>query len=99
MTQQADKPPLELLPVRPLIEAAYVLEMGTAKRGEQAGWQNGVSYNKYCGKILRHLFAFMQGVDLDEESGRSHLAHLMVDAAIMLDCQKRGLGTDDRSGK
>ena len=87
---------MELVPVLPLLEVAYVIAAGSAKRGEANNWRGGVSYAKYYAKIVRHAFAFALGRDRDAESGRYQLAHLIADAMILLDCQIRNVGTDDR---
>jgi hypothetical protein len=58
--------------------------------------QGGLEYSRLWDAALRHLCAWYQGEDKDEESGLSHLAHAMACCGMLLEYQKRNLGKDDR---
>jgi hypothetical protein len=61
-----------------MLSAAKGLEFGL-KYGEH-NWRKGMQWSRIYGGLLRHLFAFWQREDIDEESGNHHLDH----AACML---------------
>lgn len=46
--------------------------------------------------LLRHLLSFLNGEDVDPESGYLHLAHAMWHCHTLLCFQMRRRGTDDR---
>lgn len=91
------KAPLHLLPTIALRETAYVLDGGAVKYGVY-NWREseGVKAQTYTAAIMRHLTQFMDGEDVDEESGHSHLAHIMATCSILLDAEQVGKLIDDR---
>lgn len=68
------KPRLDLLPVVPLEMVARVFEHGAARYGER-DWERGMRYSRMYSAALRHLFAFWEGQNADEESLMFHVAH------------------------
>jgi hypothetical protein len=46
--------------------------------------------------LLRHLFAWWRGEELDPESGLSHLAHAGCCLMFLMEYRRNGWGTDDR---
>ena len=89
------KIPLELLPPEALTEIAKVLAFGAEKYGCH-NWRKGMAWSRLVGAILRHLFAWMQGEDKDQESGLSHLAHAGCDILFLLTYEINSIGIDDR---
>ncbi len=51
-----------------------VLEFG-AKKYSRDNWKRGLETTKIVESTLRHLFAFLDGENLDKESQLSHVAH------------------------
>lgn len=51
-----------------------VLEMG-AKKYSRDNWRQGLQTTKIVESTLRHLFAFLDGENVDKESQLSHVAH------------------------
>lgn len=96
MQQQELKPPLELLPVRGLELAARAMEAGNNAAHKPNDWIQGRSRGRYFAKILRHLFKWWAGEDVDPKSGVPHLGHALADLLILLDNVIRDIGTDDR---
>ena len=72
--ESATKPRLELLPSAALEQIAEVLTYGAAKY-EANNWCRGARGGRYFAALLRHVFAWWRGEDLDPETGMSHLAH------------------------
>ena len=91
------KAPLHLLPSKPLIDGSYVLKLGCEKYGAY-NWRNseGVCASTYIGAIMRHLLQYKDGEDVDEESGKSHLAHILATCCILIDAEQVGKLIDDR---
>ena len=59
-------------------------------------WRKGFDWSRLYGAALRHLTAHMNGVNLDEESGLSHLSHAACCLMFLVEHEVRGLGSDDR---
>ena len=79
------KTPLHLLPTIALYETAHVLALGAAKYGVY-NWRESesVEIQTYTAAMMRHILQYTDGEDVDEESGRSHLAHVMATCSILL---------------
>jgi len=89
------KIPVELLPTEALEEIAKVLDFGSRKYASW-NWSNGFKWSRLIGATLRHLFLFQRGIDKDEESGLSHLAHAGCCILFLLQHELSSLGSDDR---
>ena len=59
-------------------------------------WRYGTEWTEFVNSALRHIAAFLDNEDVDEESKQLHLAHAMTDIAFVLEYQVKGVGTDDR---
>lgn len=68
------KVPLDLLPPRPLVEIAQVLDFGRKKYGAY-NWSTGFAVSRLFSALLRHVWAWWTGEESDPETGLSHLAH------------------------
>lgn len=91
------KAPLHILPTVALRETAHVLKLGADKYGVY-NWRepDGIKATTYTAAMMRHLLQYTDGEDVDEESGRSHLAHIMATCSILLDAERVGNLIDDR---
>lgn len=89
------KPPMSLLPYPALVEVAKVLEMGKKKYGAH-NWRGGMDWTRFSDACLRHLYAWINGEDLDDESGLTHLAHAACNLMFLLTYEQERLGIDDR---
>ena len=67
-----------------------------AKKYTQGNWRGGSSWMRFAGSCARHLFRYISGELLDNESGLPHLAHCAYDCLILLTWAREGKGTDDR---
>lgn len=71
-----DKPRYDLVPVFPVEAAAQVFAFGADKYGDR-NWENGLTYGRLKGALMRHVEAFWKGEEMDPESGLPHLGHAM----------------------
>jgi hypothetical protein len=79
-----EKPALSLLPSSMLLEVGEVLTFG-AEKYTAHNWRNGIHLSRLTSAALRHILAFNEGEDMDEESGLSHLAHAICNLAFALE--------------
>lgn len=67
-----------------MIEATEVLEYGLEKY-EEWNWAKGMRWSVPTGCIIRHAIAILEkGELLDEESGKSHYAHILCNVIMLL---------------
>lgn len=59
-----------------------VLEFGANKYGID-NWQKGLTTISIIESMLRHIFAFMKGNDIDSESKLPHTDHIMCNAMFL----------------
>lgn len=90
-----DKPPLGLISRTALEEEARVMAYGVEKYGTH-NWRSGMDFSRLTDAALRHVYAFIDGEDVDAETGLSHLAHARCCLAFLLEYQGRHIGKDDR---
>lgn len=65
----------------------------------QANWQRGYAWSLSSAALMRHLFAWLGGEDVDPETGSSHLIPVMWHAAALRWFQLHDVGTDDIAGR
>ena len=93
------KPTFELLPFEILSGVNDVLRYGANKYGSPHNWKktDGFKYSRCFNALLRHLFAWWNGEELDPESKISHLAHVMCNVLFLMYHAKNNKGpSDDR---
>jgi len=89
------KPRYDLIDAYSLEMLARTYEFGTRKY-EENDWRKGVRWGRTWGSIMRHLYDFWKGEDLDPESGLPHLAHAVWQIFALMFYSRYGVGTDDR---
>lgn len=77
------KTPLDLWSPDAMIATANVLGYGAAKYNAH-NWTVGIRYRRIFSALLRHLWAWWRGQQIDEESGHHHLAHAMCCLMFLL---------------
>lgn len=83
------KPRTDLLPPEALLAAARVLTQGAAKYGER-NWEKGLDLHRVYAAVLRHLFAWAKGEDINTEDGvETHLAHALTGLMMMVTLDER----------
>ncbi len=86
---------VDLLPVSALLGRASVLTFGARKYGDR-NWENGIAWSRCYGAALRHLYAWWDGQDLDEETGLSHLCHAAAEIDFLIEFASTHRELDDR---
>lgn len=71
-----------LVPQLSLIPMVRVLEFG-AKKYSPWNWAKGLPTVEICESLKRHLDAYLNGEDLDVESGLSHIGHIQCNALFL----------------
>ncbi len=59
-----------------------VLEYGAAKYAPD-NWKKGMPVTQVSESLMRHLFAFLRGEDVDPESGCRHISHVMCNVMFL----------------
>lgn len=86
---------LGLIPVSFSRWVAKVLMFGAEKYGPD-NWRKGGPWVEVYECQQRHMQSWLDGEDLDPESGLPHLAHAACNLAFLIEFAEKGIGTDDR---
>jgi hypothetical protein len=78
-----------------LESVAQVMSYG-AKKYSAHNWRRGISYSRLIDAAQRHLLAFNDGHDIDQESGLPHLAHASCCLMFLAWMAKERPDMDDR---
>ena len=89
------KLPYHLLPPELLEGVSSVLRFGANKYTER-NWELGMDWSRPFGALMRHMWAWWKGENVDPETGYSHLWHAGCCIAFLIAYEQRGSGTDDR---
>lgn len=65
-----------------LEDMVKVLEFGAQKYSAN-NWKKGLNTDEIAESMMRHLFAYLQGEDIDPESGLPHTGHIMCNAMFL----------------
>lgn len=76
------KPKLSIIPTDALWGMAKALTYGASKYSLH-NFRNGIHYTRLADAAMRHLTVWMEGEELDKESGNSHLDHAMASLAML----------------
>lgn len=90
------KVPLHLVPTSAQVAIAMGLKEGARKYGAFNWRETNVETMTYVGAALRHLTAWVDGEDIDPDSGNPHLFHAMASLAILTDALASDKAIDNR---
>ena len=77
-------------------QIAKVYTYGTIKYDDD-NWWKGLRWKRdVLGCIFRHVWKWVRGEKLDDESGLHHLAHAAWNCITLMEYEKNGIGIDDR---
>ena len=85
----------DLLPTDAIEKIVEIYTHGSIKYSSN-NWRAGFSWRRCIGSLMRHLNAFNNGEDIDEDSGALHLSQVAWNAITLLWFQLYDKGTDDR---
>lgn len=91
------KLPLEMWPATATAMGALGLLDGATRYGQNNYRAIGARASVYIGALKRHLEAYMEGEECSADSGVPHLASILANAAILVDCTAKGNLVDDRA--
>lgn len=74
---------------------AAVLTKGAVKYNAH-NWRAGLPYTETVASMLRHVAKFMQGEDIDPETGLPHVDHIQCNAMFLSNMTKTRPDMDDR---
>lgn len=78
----ANKTRMDLVPVHLLGSCADVFEFGANKYAAW-NWAKGMKWSVPYACIMRHMAAWYRGEDIDPESGKPHLGHVMANLLML----------------
>ena len=90
------KPKMSDTPTESIRLLGQVHTMGAAKYGAFNWRDKTVSSTVYYDAAMRHLMAYYDGQDIDEESGLPNLAHVMACCSILIDAKDNETLNDNR---
>ena len=91
------KAPMNAVPNTALVELYAVMGAGAHMYGAFNFRDSKIDAMTYISAIRRHFMLWEDGEDLDSETGRSHLAHIMACCSLALDAMHTGMFVDNRS--
>jgi hypothetical protein len=93
------KAPMSTIPANVLAEMGVAMLEGTAKYGRHNYREVGVRASVYYDAVMRHLFAWWEGEDIDPDSGVSHITKAMTALVVLRDSMMQENWADDRPPK
>lgn len=94
----ADKPRFDLIPAMPLTELAKLYGVG-AKKYADRNWEKGMAWSRLFAATQRHLWAFWNGEDMDQETRVSHLTNAVFGCFALREYMRTHPELDDRPSK
>lgn len=89
------KPRWSLVHFESLEPMVRVLEYGENKYSDFQ-WMKGLSHRQVAESLFRHLTAYLDGEDKDNESGEHHVGHILSNAMFLSYNIKHHPELDDR---
>jgi hypothetical protein len=99
LTYDDGKAPLAQIPWAAIEGMAKVQAYGHKKYKDFNNYRKGMEVMRNLSCMLRHVKEYIEGNDLDEESGEPHLNHALTRLAFVIQNIADGTATDDRYKK
>jgi hypothetical protein len=84
------------VPPASIVYEALAMQDGARKYGAYNWRTKKVVASIYIAAALRHIYKFLDGLDVDPESGLPELAHAKACLGILIDAKETGNLVDDR---
>ena len=92
----AEKLRYDLIPPEAMEELAKVLTHGATKY-EDHNWARGMKWGRVFSALMRHMWSWWKGENVDPETGYSHLSHALCNLVFLVTYEQRKMGQfDDR---
>lgn len=91
----SDKLRLDLIPVSAMMSLGRALTFGAQKYSDR-NWEMGFKFSRVVGALLRHLYAWYGGEDIDPESGLNHTELILCNAVFLNEIRSTHPELDDR---
>lgn len=98
MRKDDGKSRFDLIPAEPLFALGELYAKGAIKYAPR-GWEEGMSWGRCFGALMRHAWKFWRGEDYDAETGAHHMIAVAWNAFAIYVYAVRNRGTDDRPCK
>jgi hypothetical protein len=85
----------DLVPIEMVLATAEGLDYGAYKYVPR-NWEKGLPLTDICRSLINHVWALMQGEDIDKASGQPHINLICCNAAFLAALTRRGTIIDDR---
>ncbi|MGM0641482.1 MAG: dATP/dGTP diphosphohydrolase domain-containing protein, partial [Thermotogota bacterium] len=93
------KVPMSCVPAQVMMEVATAMYEGARKYGRSNYRVMGVRASVYYDACMRHIVAWWEGQDIDEDSGLSHITKAIAGLMVLRDGMLNDKWIDDRSPK
>jgi hypothetical protein len=94
----SQKPDFSLIPKVAMVKEAEALMVGAKKYGRY-NYTKGHRASQLVAAMLRHIYAWQDGEELDTEDGQHHLGSVKACVSMLLHQQELGSLIDDRYKK
>lgn len=95
LKHDGEKPPLAYIPLAALFAEGEAFKYGAGKYAP-FNYKNGIAVTRTLSAALRHIVQFLNGEDVDAESGVNHLGCARANLAMALDTLANHPQLDDR---
>lgn len=85
----------DLIPASTLHALATILTFGATKYGDR-NWEKGLAWGRVFGALMRHLWAWWNGENVDLETRKSHLWHAQCCLSFLIEYETSHPKLDDR---
>lgn len=75
---------VDLIPSFSLIEVGKILAYGAEKYAEDSWQEVPEGRKRYTAALLRHVYAWQNGEDVDPETGYHHLSHAATNCLFLV---------------
>lgn len=89
------KPDMTDIPMEAMWEMGAAFSHG-AKKYHKNNYRNGMKVSRQLAAAIRHLYQHLGGINIDSESGVSHLGHAMASIAMAIYTLNNHPEMDDR---